>query len=144
MEEVGPHHHAAGSHQEDASPHQAESRGSQHGDPRRSPEQREGHEGSVRTTHTTRSRSRGKSHVSHTKHDGNLQREIADLKRESCAMHGGSAPHLAPNHHLRSRIELVIGRDRERRQARLSPMKRSITIDVSVEVHLAGAWETMP
>ncbi|XP_050263876.1 uncharacterized protein LOC126708098 [Quercus robur] len=28
------------------------------------------------------SHSRGKSHVSHAKHDGNLQREIADLKRE--------------------------------------------------------------
>ena len=59
-------------------------------------------------------------------------------------MHGESAPHLAPNHHLRSRMELVIGGDRELRQARLSPMKRSIAIDVSVEVHLAGAWEMTP
>ena len=82
MEEVGPHHHAVGPHQEDANLHQAESRGSQHGDPRRSPERREGHEGSVRTTHTTRIHSRGKSHISHAKRDGNLQREIADLKRE--------------------------------------------------------------
>ena len=82
MEEAGPHHYAAGPHQEDANPHQVESRGSQHGDPRRSPERREGCEGSVRTTHTTKSHSRRKSHVSHAKRDGNLQREIADLKRE--------------------------------------------------------------
>ena len=82
MEEAGPHHYAVGPHQEDANPHQAESRGSQHRDPHRSPERREGHEGSVRTTHMTKSHSRGKSHVSHTKRDRNLQREIADLKRE--------------------------------------------------------------
>ena len=82
MKEAGPHHYAMGPHQEDANPHQAESMGSQHGDPHRSPEWREGHEGSVHTTHTTKSHSRGKSHVSHAKHDGNLQREIADLKRE--------------------------------------------------------------
>ena len=82
MEEVGPHHPAAGPHQEDVNLYQVESRGSQHGGSRRSPERREGREGSVRTTHTTRSHSRGKSHVSHVKHDGNLQREIADLKRE--------------------------------------------------------------
>ena len=36
----------------------------------------------MHTTHTTKSHSRGKSHVFHAKHDGNLQREIADLKRE--------------------------------------------------------------
>ena len=82
MEEAGPHHYVTGLHQEDANPHQAESRGSQHGNPYRSPERREGREGSVRTTHTTKSHSRGKSHVSHAKHEGNLQREIADLKRE--------------------------------------------------------------
>ena len=33
MEEAGPHIYVAGSHQVDANPHQAESRGSQHGDP---------------------------------------------------------------------------------------------------------------
>ncbi|XP_030939886.1 uncharacterized protein LOC115964774 [Quercus lobata] len=82
MEEVEPLHPAAGPHQEDVNLHQAESRGSQHGGSRRSPERREGREGSVRTTPTTRSHSRGKNHVSHAKYDGNLQREIADLKRE--------------------------------------------------------------
>ena len=82
MEEAGPHHYAAGPHQVDANPHQAESRGSQHGDPHRSPKRREGREGSVRITHTTKSHSRGKSHVSHARHDRILQHEINELKRE--------------------------------------------------------------
>ena len=82
MEGVEPPHPTVGPHQDDVNLHQAESRGSQHGGPRRSPERREVQEGSIHTTHTTRSHSRGKSHVSHVKHDGNLQREIADLKRE--------------------------------------------------------------
>ena len=72
MEEAGPHHYAAGPHQVGVNPHKAESRGSQHGDPHRSPKRREGREGSVRTTHTTKSRSRGKSHVSYAKNDRNL------------------------------------------------------------------------
>ena len=93
MEEAGPYHYAAGPHKKDANPHQAESRGSQHGDPHRSPEWREGREGSVRTTHTTKSHSCGKSHVSHAKHDGNLQREIADLKRE---LHHARREHSPP------------------------------------------------
>ena len=59
-------------------------------------------------------------------------------------MHDGSIPHLALNHHPGSRMELVTGGDRELRKARLSPTKRSIAIDVGVEVQLAGAWETMP
>ena len=143
MEEAGPHHYAAGPHQEDANPHQAESRGSQHGDPHRSPERREGREGSVRTTHTTKSHSRGKNHASHAKHDGNLQREIADLKRE-LRYARRECTHLAPNHHPRSRMELIIGGDQELRLARLSPMKRSTAIDVGTEVRLAGAWVTMP
>ena len=82
MEEAGSHHHAAGPHQVDANLHQAESRGSQHGNPHRSPERREGCEGSVCTTHTTKSRSHGESHVSYAKNDRNLQREINELKRE--------------------------------------------------------------
>ena len=55
-----------------------------------------------------------------------------------------SAPHLAPNHHPRSRMELVIGGDRELHQARLSPMRRSVAIDVGTVVHLAGAWVIVP
>ena len=65
MEEAGPH-------QVDANLHQAESRGSQHGNLHRSPKRREGHEGSVRTTHTTKIRSHVKSHVSYAKNDRNL------------------------------------------------------------------------
>ena len=36
----------------------------------------------MRITHTIKSHSRGKSHVSHTKHDRSLQCEIDELKRE--------------------------------------------------------------
>ena len=59
-------------------------------------------------------------------------------------MHDVNVPHLILNHHSRRRMELVIGGDRELRQARLSPMRRSVAIDVGVEVHLAGAWVTVP
>ena len=129
MEEVGPHYYAVGPHQEDANPHQAESRGSQHGDPHRSPERREGHEGSVRTTHTTKSHSRGKSHVSHAKHDGNLQREIADLKRElRHARRERSPPCSEPS-----------SEESDGASYRLSPMKRSTAIDIGAEARLAGA-----
>ena len=82
MEGVELPHPAAELHQDDVNLHQAEPRGSQHGGPRRSPERREVQEGSIHTIHTTRTHTRGKSHVSHAKHGGNLQREIADLKRE--------------------------------------------------------------
>ena len=84
MEEAGPHQAAAGPHQIDVDLHQAELRGSQHGDLCRSLERRGGHEGSVRTTHTSKSQSRGKSHVSHAKNDKDMQREIDELKRELC------------------------------------------------------------
>ena len=82
MEEAGPHQAAAGPHQVDVDLHQAKSRGSQHGNPRRSLERREDREGSVHTTHTSKSQSRGKSHVSHAKNDRDMQREIDELRRE--------------------------------------------------------------
>ena len=87
MEGVEPPHPAVGPHQDDVNLHQAESRGFQHGGPRRSPERREVQEGSRHTTHTTRSHSREKSHVSHAKQDGNLQREIAgsDWSSDVCS-----------------------------------------------------------
>ena len=75
MEEVRPH-------QVDVNLHQAESRGSQHSNLRRSPKQRGGREGSMHTTHTNKSQSRGKSHVSHAKNDRDMQREIDELNRE--------------------------------------------------------------
>ena len=68
MEETGPHHYAVGPHQVDANPRQAESRGSQHGDPYWSLEWREGRDGSVRITHTTKSRDR-KSTRLNSSHD---------------------------------------------------------------------------
>ena len=71
-----------GQHQVDANPHQAESRGCQHGNPLVNLEQRGDREGSVRTTHTSKSQSRGKSHVSHAKDNIDMQREIDNLKRE--------------------------------------------------------------
>nr|POE97083.1 hypothetical protein CFP56_23068 [Quercus suber] len=82
MEEGVPQQPLAGPQQADANQHQAESRGSQHGDPLVDHEQGEGHEGSTRTTHTDRSRSWGKGHVSPVKSGGNLQHEINKLKRE--------------------------------------------------------------
>ena len=82
MEEAGPHQVAARSHEINADPRRAELRGSQHGNPHRSLEWREGREGSVRTTHTSKSQSRGKSHVSHAKNDKDMQREIDELKRK--------------------------------------------------------------
>ena len=82
MEEAGPHQAAAGLHQIDTDLHQAESRGSQHGNPHRSLEKGRGREGGVRTTHTSKSQFRGKSHVSHAKNDRDMQCEIDELKRE--------------------------------------------------------------
>ena len=68
--------------QVDTSPHQAESRGPQHGTPLVIRERRGDREGSVRTTYTEKSQSKGKSHVSHAKDDRDMQREINMLKRE--------------------------------------------------------------
>nr|POF23876.1 hypothetical protein CFP56_23696 [Quercus suber] len=82
MEEGIPQQPLAGPQQANANQQQAESRGSQHGDPLVGHEQGEDHEGSTRTTHTDRSRSRGKGHVSPVKSGGNLQHEINKLKRE--------------------------------------------------------------
>ena len=82
MEEVGPHQVAAGPHQVDVDLHQAKSRGSQHGNPRRSLDRRGGHEGSVHTTQISKSQFRGRSHVSHAKNDRDMQHEIDELRRE--------------------------------------------------------------
>ena len=66
----------------DANLHQVESKGSQHCDPFVNLEQRGDREGSVHTTHTNKSQSRGKSRVSYTKNNRDIQREIDELKRE--------------------------------------------------------------
>ena len=91
MEEAGPH-------QVDVNLHQAESRGYQHGNSRRSLERKGGREGSMHTTHTSKSRSGGKSHVSHAKNDRDMQREIDELKRElRHAQRGRSSPSSKPS-----------------------------------------------
>ena len=82
IEETGPHQVTARPHQIDADLDQAESRGFQHDNSRRSLERREGSEGSVRTTHTSKSHSRGKSHITHAKNDRDMQHKIDELKRE--------------------------------------------------------------
>ena len=64
--------------------------------------------------------------------------------RESCATPSVNVPHLAPNHHPRRRMELVIGEDPELCLVRPFPMKRSIAINVGTEARLAGAWGTTP
>ena len=99
MEEASPHQAVTGPHQVDANLHQAESRGSQHSNPRRSLERRGHREGSVHTARTSKSQSRGKSHVSHAKDDRDLQHEIDELKRE---LHHARRRHSSPNSELSS------------------------------------------
>ena len=82
MEESGSQQPTIGLHQDDTNLHQAESGGSQHNNSVVSPQQRGDHEGSMHTTHTSKSQSRGKSHVSHTKNERDMQREIDELKKE--------------------------------------------------------------
>ena len=59
-------------------------------------------------------------------------------------MYDVNVPHLAPNHHPRRRMELVIGGDHELHLVRLSPMKRNTTIDIGTEARLARAWVIAP
>ena len=66
----------------DANLLQEESKGSQHSNLFVNLQQREDREGSARMTHTSKSKLRGKSHVSHAKNDGDMQREIDELKKE--------------------------------------------------------------
>ena len=84
MEEVGPHQTATDPHQVDVNLRQAESRGSQHGNPFTNLERRGDSEGSVHIAHTSKSQSRGKNHVSYAKNNRDMQHEIDELKRELC------------------------------------------------------------
>ena len=59
-------------------------------------------------------------------------------------MHDVNVPFLAPNHHPRRRMELIIGGDQELCLVRLSPMKRITAIDIGTEAYLAGAWVIAP
>ena len=82
MEGSGLHHPTIGPHQGNDSPHQAESRGSQHNHSVVNPQQRGDRERSGQTMHTNRSQSRGKSHVSHAESERDMQREIDELKKK--------------------------------------------------------------
>ena len=52
--------------------------------------------------------------------------------------------HPVPSRALKRQMVLVIDRGSEFRPARPFPMKRSTTIDVGIEAHLAEAWAMMP
>ena len=82
MEKSGPHQAAMGPHQVDANLLQEESKGFQHSNLFVNLQQREDREGSARMTYTSKSQLRGKSHVSHAKNYGDMQREIDELKKE--------------------------------------------------------------
>ena len=82
MEELGSHQPTIRPHQGNDSPHQAESGGSQHNHSIVNPQQRGDREGSGQTMHTNRSQSRGKSQVSHTENEKDMQREIDELKKK--------------------------------------------------------------
>ena len=82
MEELGSYQPTIRPHQGNDSPHQAESGGSQHNHSIVNPQQRGDREGSGQTMHTNRSQSRGKSHLSHTENEKDMQREIDELKKK--------------------------------------------------------------
>ena len=136
MEEAGPH-------QVDVNLLQAKSRGSQHSNPRRSLERKGGREESMHTTHTSKGQSQGRSHVSHTKYDRDMQREIDELKRELRHAQRRRSPSSS-----KPSSEETDGASYRRRSrtppARPFPMKRSTTIDVGTKARLVKAWETMP
>ena len=82
MEESGSHQLTIGPHQDNDSPHQAKSGGSQHNNSVVNPQQMGDHEGSEQTMHTNRSQSHGKSHVSHAENEKDMQHEIDELKKK--------------------------------------------------------------
>ena len=82
MEESGSHQPTIGPHQGNDNPHQAASGGSQHSQSEVNSQQKGDHEQSGKTMHTNRSQLRGKSHVSHTENEKDMQREINELKKK--------------------------------------------------------------
>ena len=92
-EESSSHQPTIGPHQGNVNPHQAKSGGSQHNNSIVNPQQRGDHEGSVQATHTSKCQSRGKSHVSYARNEGDMQREIDELKKKlRCAQRRRSSP----------------------------------------------------
>ena len=99
MEESGSHQPMISPHQDDANLHQAESDGSQHNNSVANPQQRGDREGSMHITHTSKSQSRGKSHVSHSKSERDIQCEIEELKKK---LHHVRWRHSSPDFELSS------------------------------------------
>ena len=142
MEESSSHQSAIGPHQDNANPHQAESRGSQHNNSVAYPQQRGDHEGSMHTTHTSKSQSRGKSHVSHAKSERDMQREIDELKKK---LRRVRRRHSSPNSEPpRRKMMLHIGEDPELRPVKLTLATRNIAISVRIRAQPIRALETMP
>ena len=59
-------------------------------------------------------------------------------------MPGEGVLRLAPSHHPKRQMELVIDGDPELHLVRLFPMKRNTAIDVGAKARLVGAWGTTP
>ena len=135
MEEAGPHQAATGPHQVNANLHQAESRGSQHSNPRRNLKRRRGRKGSVHTTHTSKSQSRKKSCVSHAKDDRDMQCEIDEWKRE---LRHAQQRHSPPNSELSS--EKTDGASYRRRSRTLL----SETFSYDEEYHHRHRYKSSP
>ena len=102
-------------------------------------------EGSVNTMQTNRSHTRVGSHMSQKRDDERgMQREINDLKRRLCFAQRRQSHPPAQTHPSTTKMTTTTGNDPGLPQARLSPTRRSVTKGASVEVHLQGAWGTMP
>ena len=141
--EAGPHHAAEGPHQIDVDLLQVESRGSQHGNPRRSHKWRGGREGSVHTTHTVKVNLKGRVMCP-------MQRmtQTCNVKstswRESYIMLSEDVHRPFPNRPLKRQMVLVTDGGPELRPTRPFPMKKSTTVDEGTKAHLAKAQGTMP
>ena len=59
-------------------------------------------------------------------------------------MHNEGGLILALTCHPVTKAMMIIGKDREPLQVRLSLMKKSITKGVNVKAYLLGAWDMMP
>ena len=85
------------------------------------------------------------SHMSQRQDDERaMQREINDLKRRLRFAQRRQSPPPAQTHLSTTKMITTTGKGPGPPQARLSPMRRSVTKGISVEAHLQGAWGTTP
>ena len=143
---AGSNPHGAGDHQPETTKSQQQGNfpNPEHG---RNEENGRFWEGSVDTTQTSRSHTRVGSHMSQKWDDKRaMQREINDLKRRLrfAQRRQSPPPPAALTHPSTTKMTTTTGKDPRLSQARLSPTRRSVTKGASVEVHLQGAWGTMP